>query len=58
MALLKEQLSLQRLLCSVAEIVTVTDLRGKSVTVIVTATGVTGKGGIETVTKEIGRDAR
>lgn len=56
--LIKEQLSLQRLLCSVAEIVTVTGLRGKSVTVIVTATGVTGKGGIETVTKEIGRDAR
>ena len=37
----------------------VTGLRGKSVTVIVTVTGVTGKGGIETVTKEeIGRDAR
>jgi len=41
------------------EIVTVTGLREKSVTVIVTATGVTGKGGIETGTKEeTVRDAR
>lgn len=41
------------------EIVTVTGLRGKSVTVIVTVTGVTGKGDIETGTKEeTVRDAR
>lgn len=47
------------LVCFIAEIVTVTGLRGKSVTVIVTVTGVTGKGDIETGTKEeTVRDAR
>lgn len=41
------------------EIATVTGLRGKSVTVTATVTGVTGKGGIETVTRgETARDAR